>query len=867
MTVATSTTPAEAYEGLKTELEICEIGGLFLAFYSDEQVPGLVIERLIRDMPDHFNLMLKIDERKASFSTFFGTSFEPMGHQPNIFHVTGLHELTPERLEDMFRYLQSGRERFQAKPYSLVFWVKPDMEQRIFNLAPDFYHWIFGKYDFTEMEVSSSYLDDRLALLSLHQYDVMEAIWRYLQRVVYQYQNWEEVMQKGESFLVEPMERANLHDYYVKSYCLDKDGQTRALDDYFAEFVVDPEKSFLTLLGDFGTGKTSFALHYFAKMALLFLQDPRMRIPVFISLKDYKGRLNIEDLIRSEFYAKYGLEMTFYTFQELALQGRFLFFIDGFDEMRSLSDQDVTLANLKELTKLTFENVQFIIAHQDAKPQLNKVFLTCRTHYFLTETQAQKLLRADYTILYRDYATRSSYELTRLKLKEFTTEQIATYVRKNLKDEKRSQELLTLIDTTYNLAELAQRPILLDMIIKALPDLRNQTQINAADLYRSYTSQWIGRDDWRSGMTPTGKRAFMWELATRMYQQGESGGYALHYKALPPPDSTCLKPEFEQQDDDYYFYETTTCSFLNRDGEGNYKFIHKSFMEYFIAEKLASSDRASLENKLITNIEIRFFFQYLLDCPPVFTGNLPESLEERDEHYFSTIDGSELMYVPSGPFVYGEDETKQIIHLKTGFFIQKHPVTNAQYRKFLKADGYRTRELWSEEGWRYIQKEKRTKPPYWQDKKWNQPEQPVVGVTWYEAEAYANWIKGRLPHEQEWEKAARGIDGRVYPWGDEQPTEKLLNFNENVGKTTPVDTYSDGQSPYGLLDCAGNVWEWCKNRYQGGRVVRGGSVDLTGYLARSAIRDDRDPSRLHDYQGFRCCVFPIHSTDHRATDH
>ena len=89
---------------------------------------------------------------------------------------------------------------------------------------------------------------------------------------------------------------------------------------------------------------------------------------------------------------------------------------------------------------------------------------------------------------------------------------------------------------------------------------------------------------------------------------------------------------------------------------------------------------------------------------------------------------------------------------------------------------------------------------------------PVVYVSWNDAQSFCEWAGLFLPTEQQWEKAARGTDGRMYPWGKDPPTTDLCNFNSNVGDTTPVGRYSpQGDSPYGIVDMAGNVWEWCED--------------------------------------------------------
>jgi formylglycine-generating enzyme required for sulfatase activity len=148
------------------------------------------------------------------------------------------------------------------------------------------------------------------------------------------------------------------------------------------------------------------------------------------------------------------------------------------------------------------------------------------------------------------------------------------------------------------------------------------------------------------------------------------------------------------------------------------------------------------------------------------------------------------------------------------FWIGLTEVTNAQYRLFVEAGGYRQREWWTEAAWARRAEFNIIQPRYWNDEAWNQAEDPVVGVSWYEAVAYAKWLAQatgwdiRLPSEAEWERAARGDDQRTYPWGDEAPTNELLNYGGVISSTTATGSYSQGASPYGGLDMAGNVWEW-----------------------------------------------------------
>jgi formylglycine-generating enzyme required for sulfatase activity len=236
--------------------------------------------------------------------------------------------------------------------------------------------------------------------------------------------------------------------------------------------------------------------------------------------------------------------------------------------------------------------------------------------------------------------------------------------------------------------------------------------------------------------------------------------------------------------------------------------------------------------------------------------------------------------VRAGKFLYGEE--KQEADLPYDYWISQYPVTNAQFAPFVHGDGYSNPDYWTKAGW--AEKESRgwTQPRSWDDPKWNIGNHPVVGVSWYEAYAYTQWLDAllrrsgadvlgdhviRLPTEQEWEKAARGRDGRVYPWGDSWDGARCNHAvgGQTVGRTSAVGLYSagdtDGRSPYEIADLAGNVWEWCLTRYDerdnniendSVRVLRGGSWYLNyGDYFRAAFRDRFDPNLRHFDGGFR----------------
>lgn len=149
---------------------------------------------------------------------------------------------------------------------------------------------------------------------------------------------------------------------------------------------------------------------------------------------------------------------------------------------------------------------------------------------------------------------------------------------------------------------------------------------------------------------------------------------------------------------------------------------------------------------------------------------------------------------------------------------------------FITMDGYQNEAYWSREGWLWRNAHDIQCPMYWKEPEWNAewnlPDHPVVSVNYYEAEAYAKWAGGRLSNEYEWEKAARGTDGRKYPWGNWYWFNRCNSRKDSESSTTAVTQYPRGVSPYGCHDMAGNVWEWCASWYDEQkeyRVLRGGS--------------------------------------------
>ena len=204
--------------------------------------------------------------------------------------------------------------------------------------------------------------------------------------------------------------------------------------------------------------------------------------------------------------------------------------------------------------------------------------------------------------------------------------------------------------------------------------------------------------------------------------------------------------------------------------------------------------------------------------------------------------------VEAGRFVFGDGDTSRSRYL-SGFAIGRTPVTNRQYLQFVNATGHGAPLHWIQ-----------SLPPHDKDL------HPVVNVNLADAQDFCSWAGVRLPTEIEWEKAARGCDGRSYPWGNELPDARLCNHARTYSDTTPVDTCVAGASPFGCTDMAGNVWEWTSSEWRTGDqrrgqntrlqrarryIVRGGSFRDGSKFVTCFARVDESESCIADNLGFR----------------
>src|SRR5262245_10596421 len=225
-----------------------------------------------------------------------------------------------------------------------------------------------------------------------------------------------------------------------------------------------------------------------------------------------------------------------------------------------------------------------------------------------------------------------------------------------------------------------------------------------------------------------------------------------------------------------------------------------------------------------------------------------------------------MVLVPAGEFTMGNatgDPDERPAHqvYLDAFYIDRYEVSVGDYAAFLRETGNPAPSDW---------------------KTMNQPahrKQPVSNVDWADAAAYCKWAGKRLPTEAEWEKAARGTDGRIYPWGNEPPTRRHANYGQagsnGNGSLAPVGSFEEGKSPYGVYDMAGNVWEWVSDWYDhdfykdspsrnpigpstgGYKGIRGGAWNSSSRALRSSDRYWDPPSfRSQYFPGIRCAKNP-----------
>ena len=391
-------------------------------------------------------------------------------------------------------------------------------------------------------------------------------------------------------WLTKEVERLGLEKYYVPlasrkterdpvtqqplqvSVYGEESGWTRG---YLQQWLDDPAKEHISVLGEFGTGKTWLTLH----MAWGLLQDylqakkegrKRPRLPLVVQLRNFSRALDLGNVLAGFFFSKHGIRLTQEIFDRLNRMGKLLLLFDGFDEMAAKVDKQQMANNFWELARVVVPGA--------------KAVLTCRTEHFPDAKEAWKALRGEFPASMRQYLTPEPPQFEVLELEPLKEAQ----VREVLARRGATEETVARILGNSQLADLVQRPVMVEMVLEALPEIQAGKPVDLARVYLYATHQKMERDI-KVGRTFTSladKLFFLCELATEMLA---SGRMSLNYREFP----NHLRQWFgsivqEEKDLDHWHHDMMGQTILIRNDEGDYRPAHRSFLEFFAAYKIAA---------------------------------------------------------------------------------------------------------------------------------------------------------------------------------------------------------------------------------------------------------------------------------------
>jgi WD40 repeat protein len=409
-------------------------------------------------------------------------------------------------------------------------------------------------------------------------------------------------------FLGTPLERL-----YVEQQCVLEAAirpgeaiEPKVLTETVLQWLERPGSGVLALLGDFGCGKTSFCKRLACELAARARDEPGdTRMPIFIDLREGGSTtVTLESLLTQHFQRLSNQPFNPQALLHLNREGYLLLIFDGFDETIAYTEPGRYLENLRQILR--------------AAEGKAKVLLTCRTHYFKDRPEALRRLGKAPEVVSTQGATRLYEEIQDRPgsevgyLLEFREEQIAEYLRKALPPPADWEAFREQIRRTYNLEDLAERPFLLEIIVKTLPRLTERKgEVTLADLYETYCESWFSHTDFRLTLTRERKVALVEYLARLVWDSPEN---RVHYDVLFEKATEFFEDkQFSVHDKERIDYEVRTALFLHRDAEGYYSFIHRSFLEFFIARSLraalAAGEPGCFALRRLTR-EVSFFLEF-----------------------------------------------------------------------------------------------------------------------------------------------------------------------------------------------------------------------------------------------------------------
>lgn len=350
----------------------------------------------------------------------------------------------------------------------------------------------------------------------------------------------------------------------------DRDGW---IDGYIDMWLDDPAKEHISILGEFGTGKTWFAFHY-AWVALQRYRDAqkrgieRPRLPLVITLRDFAKAINVENVLAGFFFTQHNIRLTSEVFDQLNRMGKLLLIFDGFDEMAAKVDRQQMINNFWELAKVVVPGA--------------KVILTCRTEHFPEAKEGRALLNAELQASTKQL-TGETPQFEVLELEKFNDEQIRLVLL-------HQTETATVEQVMGNpqLLDLARRPVMTELILEALPDIEAGKPVDMSRVYLYAVRRKMERDI-KSDRTFTSlaeKLYFLCELSWEMLSKDEM---SLNYRLFPDRIRRLFGSVVQEEKDlDHWHYDMMGQTMLIRNADGDYTPAHRSLLEFFVAYKFAA---------------------------------------------------------------------------------------------------------------------------------------------------------------------------------------------------------------------------------------------------------------------------------------
>jgi WD40 repeat protein len=388
-------------------------------------------------------------------------------------------------------------------------------------------------------------------------------------------------------WLAEEIQRLKIDKDYLQLDCSkpEKDSQGKyktpsagavgaeQIDEYMDEWLESAQKNHISVLGEFGTGKTWFAMHYAWVGIQAYLQAKtkrvkRPRLPLLITLRDYAKALNVDTVIAGFFFVNHNIRLNADVFDRLNRMGKLLILFDGFDEMANKINSQDAIDNFWALAEVIGEN--------------SKVILTCRTEHFPTTEKNQTIFAGgERASTQAKVAAAPKFEI--LNLHPLSIEQI----RQVLTSRGATPETIEKILANPELADLVKRPMMVDLVLEALPEISEGKEIDLARVYLYALKHKLARDieTERTFTSMADKLFFLCEVSWAMLSQNK---LTLHYSQFPERLKELFGDAIKDNALDHWHYDMMGQTILTRDHDGNYRPAHKSLLEFFVAFKFAA---------------------------------------------------------------------------------------------------------------------------------------------------------------------------------------------------------------------------------------------------------------------------------------